>query len=186
MTTDIPIPTTVSPEAQGILAAISQRPPVPSPAADDVDGWREVTAAANSEDPQTVEAVALVTTAGVITGIDAPASPRQAGEAHYFVATPDGIPHDDDRVLLFIHGGGFTFGGGATARRSTEIIAGCYGVQTWGMDYRQLPDDPYPAGLDDCIAVYRELLVDHDPASIVVAGQSGGANLTAALMLRAQ
>ena len=60
------------------------------------------------------------------------------------------------------------------------------GLQTWGMDYRQLPHHPFPAGLDDCMAVYRELLEDHDPSDIVVMGGSGGANLALALTLRAR
>ena len=182
----IPIPSTVSAEAKAMLALIAQQPSMPSPTRDDTEGWRVVTAAATSDDPATIEAVALVTTAAVISDVKATVERHQVGDAVYFIATPEGLAADDDRILLFIHGGGFTFGGGEVARRSTEIIAGCYGVRTWGMDYRQLPTDPFPAGLDDCIAVYKELLKDHRPESIAVAGQSGGANLSAALLLRAR
>lgn len=182
----IPVPSTVSAQAQAILTAMSMRPPVPDPPKEDVEGWKMVAAAASSEEPNTVEAVALVTTAGVITGIPAEIEAHRVGDAKYFVATPDGLADGDERVLLFIHGGGFTFGGGHVARRSTEIIAGCYGVTTWGMDYRQLPEAPFPAGLDDVLAVYRELLKSRSPKNIFVAGQSGGANLSAALLLRAR
>lgn len=182
----IPIPSTISPEAQAVLGAMSQRLPVPDPPKDDVEGWKALVAVATSEDPSTVEALALVTTAGVLTGVSAEVETRQLGAATYFVATPEGLPDDDERVLLFLHGGSFTFGGGHTARRSTEIIAGCYGVTTWGVDYRQLPEAPFPAGLDDGLAVYRELLKTYRPQSIAIAGQSGGANLSAALLLRAK
>jgi acetyl esterase/lipase len=48
------------------------------------------------------------------------------------------------------------------------------------------PDHPYPAGLDDCIAFYRALLREHDPAEIVVGGASAGGNLAAALILKAR
>ena len=56
----------------------------------------------------------------------------------------------------------------------------------WAVDYRMPPDHPYPAGLDDCLTVYRALLEDHRPADIVVRGGSAGANLAAALILRAR
>jgi len=181
-----PIPSTISAAAQAVLAASAQRTPMPNPAPDDVEGWRMLAAAAASTDPATVEALALATTGAVVTGVAATVEPQQIGDAKFFVAVPDGLPADDERVLLYIHGGGFTFGGGAAARRSTELIAGAFGVRTWGMDYRQLPSDPFPAGLDDCMTVYRALLKRYRPESIAIAGQSGGANLSAALLLRAR
>jgi acetyl esterase/lipase len=48
------------------------------------------------------------------------------------------------------------------------------------------PDHPYPAGLDDCLAVYRALLEIRRPGEIIVGGTSAGANLAAALILRAR
>jgi acetyl esterase/lipase len=48
------------------------------------------------------------------------------------------------------------------------------------------PDHPYPAALDDCLAVYRQLLRDHPPDQLVVGGTSAGGNLAAALVLRAR
>jgi len=182
----IPIPSTISAEAQAILSAMSLRPPVPDPPREDIEAWKALVSVATSEDPPTVEALALVTTAAVLTGVPAEVETHQLGAATFFVATPEGLQDGDERVLLFLHGGSFTFGGGPTARRSTEIIAGCYGVTTWGVDYRQLPEAPFPAGLDDVLAVYRELLKTHRPQSIAIAGQSGGANVSAALLLRAK
>ncbi len=180
----MPIPTTISPAAQAILAASMQMAPQPNPEPGDAEGWAAMAARAASTDPATIEAVAKVTTASVDTGLAAPAESYEVDGAKYFIATPEGLG-DDDRVLYFIHGGGFVFGGGATASRSTELVAGSYGVRTWGIDYRQLPTDPYPAGLDDVLAVYRALLAHYRPDSIALAGQSGGSNLAAALLLRA-
>lgn len=180
-----PVPTTISAIAQAVLTAGGGPSPIPDPPKDDVATWQFIAGIAASEDPATVEAVALVTTAGVITGVDATTESHEVDGARYFVSVPDGVDPSDSRVLLFIHGGGFTFGGGATARRSTQIIAGAYGVTTYGIDYRQLPEAPFPAGLDDVMSVYRELLTQHQPRDIAVAGQSGGANLSAALLLRA-
>jgi acetyl esterase/lipase len=54
------------------------------------------------------------------------------------------------------------------------------------VDYRLAPAHPYPAALQDCVAVYRELLKTWDPARIVIGGSSAGGNLAAAatLMIR--
>ena len=59
-------------------------------------------------------------------------------------------------------------------------------MTTWSVDYRMPPDHPYPAALDDCLAVYRRLLEARPPERIVVGGGSAGGNLAAALMLRAR
>ena len=57
---------------------------------------------------------------------------------------------------------------------------------TWAPDYRMPPHHPYPAALDDCIAVYRAALEARSPEDIVVSGASAGGNLAAALLLRAR
>ena len=181
-----PIPTTISAEAQAVLAASAQRPASPNPDADDEAGWQALGQVAASTDPAMVEVLAMATTGAVVSDIAATVEAREIDGARFFVAEPDGLAPDDERVLFYIHGGGMTFGGGETARRSTQLLAGDFGVRVWGMDYRQLPDHPFPAGLDDCMTVYRALLRERRPQSIAIAGQSGGANLSAALLLRSR
>ena len=61
-----------------------------------------------------------------------------------------------------------------------------FGVEVYAVDYRLIPDHPYPAPLDDCMAAYREALKTHKPADLVVAGSSAGGNLVAAMLLRAR
>jgi acetyl esterase/lipase len=143
-------------------------------------------AAAATTEPEVLEIMALSTVGAIPSDEPVEVVDRIIGDARFTVATPASWAPEDLRVLLNMHGGGFTFGGGATTRRSTQLLAANMGIQTWGMDYRQLPHHPFPAGLDDCLAVYRELLRMHAPQHIVVMGQSGGANLAAALMLRAR
>jgi len=181
-----PIPTTLSPEAQAVLASVHERPALPTPTPSDTEGWALLEAAAATTDPEILEVMAMATVGAVPSDEPVDVVERAVGEATFFVAVPRSSAPDDRRVLLNMHGGGFTFGGGATARRSTQLVAANTGLQTWGMDYRQLPHHPFPAGLDDCLAVYRLLLEDRAPQEIVVMGQSGGANLAAALMLRAR
>jgi acetyl esterase/lipase len=66
------------------------------------------------------------------------------------------------------------------------MMATRVGVATYSPDYRMPPDHPYPAALDDCLAVYRHLLDRFAPERIVVGGASAGGNLAAALALRAR
>ncbi|ROQ00946.1 acetyl esterase/lipase [Rathayibacter sp. PhB93] len=184
MSARFPIPTTLSPEARAVLAAVHERPPLPTPTPSDTEGWAFLEAAAASTEPEVLEIMALSTVGAVPSDEEVDVVDRTVGDATFIVATPRSTTSEDRRVLLNMHGGGFTFGGGATARRSTQLLAGNMGLTTWGMDYRQLPHHPFPAGLDDCMTVYRLLLEDRAPEDVVVVGQSGGANLAAALMLR--
>jgi acetyl esterase/lipase len=89
-------------------------------------------------------------------------------------------------VYLDIHGGSLIMGGGACCRAMGIRAAARVGARTWAVDYRMPPDHPYPTPLDDCVGVYRRLLVDHAPRDIVVGGASAGGNLAAAMVLRAR
>jgi acetyl esterase/lipase len=77
-------------------------------------------------------------------------------------------------------------GGGAACRLLTSVTALQTGMVTWGVDYRMPPQHPFPAGLDDCVAVYRALLETRSPADVFVGGASAGGNLAAALIVRAR
>ncbi|MGO4229618.1 alpha/beta hydrolase fold domain-containing protein [Arthrobacter sp. YAF34] len=68
----------------------------------------------------------------------------------------------------------------------TEISALSAPVVHWAPDYRMPPTHPFPAALDDVVAVYKALLEVRDPAQIIVGGGSAGGNLAAALLLRAK
>lgn len=181
---ELPIPTTLSAEAQAVLNMMQSRPPLPALDPRDLDAWRAIMAERGA--PEAANAIALVTTGSVATGVPVETTEIALSKTVVHIGTPEGLPPDDDRVLLSIHGGGFTDGGGAASRAASGFVAGSYRVTTWNVDYRMLPDHPFPAGLDDCLEAYRLLLERHDPTSIVVSGVSAGGNLSAALLLRAQ
>ena len=89
-------------------------------------------------------------------------------------------------IYLDIHGGSLLMGGGKACEVMARRSAAQVQMQTWSVDYRMPPDHPYPAALDDVLAVYRGLLDVRAPEQIVVGGGSAGGNLAAALVLRAR
>ncbi len=104
-----------------------------------------------------------------------------------FVVTPEGVDEGPTQpIYLDIHGGSLVMGSGKACEVMARRMADQVQMQTWSVDYRMPPDDPYPAALDDVLAVYRGLLNDRAPEQIVVGGGSAGGNLAAALILRAR
>ncbi|WP_284984491.1 alpha/beta hydrolase fold domain-containing protein [Arthrobacter sp. efr-133-TYG-118] len=180
----ISLPAGLSPEATAWLTMLSSFPTTTPPLPDDLEAWTAATAAAAS--PEQIDAIALATTGAVRTGIAVEIDEVALSNSAVFVGTPEELPVGDERVLLSIHGGAFTVGGGESARAAAGFVAGAYGVTVWSLDYRMPPKHPYPAALDDCVEAYRALLETHDPTSIAVSGLSAGGNLAAALLLRAR
>jgi acetyl esterase/lipase len=89
-----------------------------------------------------------------------------------------------DRYLyLYIHGGAFVFGSGRFAMAFGAKAADELGVRTVSVDYRTPPAHPFPAALEDCFAVYRQLLAEARGRKIVIGGSSAGGNLAAAVTL---
>jgi acetyl esterase/lipase len=179
----IPVPTSISPEAQQFLAAgLAMAEGAPEPAPDDLDAWRALIAASD----EGITAMFDMRTAGKNTTIER----SSVGDVPLFVLTPDGLGDgvDDivDATYLEIHGGSFSMGSGDACRAMTQVTAEAVRMPTWAVDYRTPPDHPYPAALDDCLAVYRRLLEVEAPERIVVGGPSAGGNLAAALILRAR
>lgn len=91
--------------------------------------------------------------------------------------TPLHVPAANaDKVLLDLHGGGFDSDSGSY----TETIPIAYyaRVPVVAALYRLAPEHPFPAAVDDAVAVYRELLKTHKPEQIAIYGTSAGAILT--------
>lgn len=173
----IPVPGHLSSEAAGVLG-MGRMDLFPFPAQDDIDGWRSMVA----EREQLMrsflsEAFETLPVSGETVSVDG---------VTVHVLMPDGVDVNDPRVYLDIHGGALITGSGDSCRGMGAMAAVRNQVCTWSVDYRMPPDHPYPAALDDCMRVYRELLRQHRPAHLVVGGSSAGGNLAAALVLRAR
>jgi len=91
---------------------------------------------------------------------------------------------DESRVLLFLHGGAYVMGSSKTHRTMVSHIAKAAGVRALLPNYRLAPEDPFPAGLEDCLAVYRQLLAGEvEPGKLAIAGDSAGGGMTMATLL---
>ncbi len=94
------------------------------------------------------------------------------------VVTPDNMPEGNkDKVLLNLHGGGFNSDSGSYTE--SIPIASYAGMKVVAVLYRLAPENPFPAAVDDSVAVYKELLKTYKPDHIVIYGTSAGAILTA-------
>ena len=91
------------------------------------------------------------------------------------------VPDDSptDKVLLYIHGGGFVLGLTSLHLEMAAYLGKKLGMRVLMVDYRVAPEYPFPAPLDDCVTAYRWLVKQGMSAqNIVVAGDSAGGNLT--------
>jgi monoterpene epsilon-lactone hydrolase len=90
-----------------------------------------------------------------------------------------------DKVIYYLHGGGYISGSAKTGRPLTAPLARQMGVRIFSVDYRLAPEHRFPAGLDDAVAGYRWLLsTGIDAKNISVMGDSAGGGMTLALALR--
>jgi acetyl esterase/lipase len=107
----------------------------------------------------------------------------EAGGRPALWANPLGAAQD--RVILFIHGGGFIAGSINCHRKLAAHLAKASGCRALITDFRLAPEHPFPAQLDDCVAAYRWLLEQgFQPGHIATAGDSAGGNLATAVCLK--
>ena len=173
----IPVPDTVSPQMQAVIA----RPVNPrwSIVPNTPDEWKAVVdkaaLAVVAELPKVRGALGVTVQPTTIAGVKA------------FIVTPKVIPpRNRDRVLLHFHGGVRVFNPGEAGTREAILMAGFGGFKVISVDYRMPPDFPFPAALDDAVAVYREMLKTSEAKNIGIFGASAGGSLTLTTLLRAK
>ena len=89
-----------------------------------------------------------------------------------------------DRVFVHAHGGAFVFGGGDSTLREAVWVADGLGVKVVSVDYRRPPLYPFPAALEDVLAVYEDVIKQQGAAKTAIFGSSAGGNITLATVLR--
>jgi epsilon-lactone hydrolase len=159
----IPVPATVSPEAQRSLGRPASDKAVPQTLAErrtGTDAWQ----ARAGEAFRAIYPVEIQqqTIAGVPVRVITP---------------PDVSPEHRSRVLINLHGGGFNSDSGSLSE--SIPVAALSKTQVVAVLYRLAPEHKFPAALDDAVAVYQEVLKTHRPQDIGIFGTSAGAILTA-------
>jgi acetyl esterase/lipase len=166
----------VSERAREFLS-VPARAAAPPPALDDTEGWLQRVA---EGDKYLIER---------FSDLEFPLSvvETEIRGVRTYVLRGEGVDEGADTpVYLDIHGGALIMGGGEACRLMAGWGAVVNGMVSWAPDYRMPPLHPYPTPLDDCLAVYRELLAVRQPHDIFVGGASAGGNLAAALVVRAR
>ena len=104
---------------------------------------------------------------------------------HADVIVPKGAgPHP---VMLYIHGGGWIMGSPKTHDKLARQCA-AEGYLTINLDYRLAPENPFPAGIDDCVFAAKWIASNAkrwngDATRLAIGGDSAGGNLTAATLI---
>jgi len=169
----VPVPGTISPEAQKVVARVQSDAAVPETLEErraKTDRWQ---AGAGEAMKKIYPAnVAADTIAGVPVRVVTPLN----------IASEERAAEKRDRVLINLHGGGFNADSGSLTE--TIPMANLTGMKVIAVLYRLAPEHPFPAGLDDAVAVYKELLKKYKPAHIAIYGTSAGAILTAEVTVK--
>lgn len=112
---------------------------------------------------------------------------QELGGVPVFVSTPPTLPEANRlRVLMHLHGGGYVLFPGLVGAGEGMMMAGYGGFRVVSVDYRMAPDHPFPAAVEDAVAVWKALLAEHDPARTAIFGTSAGGGLTLATLFRAR
>ena len=94
---------------------------------------------------------------------------------------PDSVdPRHENHRLIYVHGGAYVVGGGEAGVMEAVLIANRARIQVLAVDYRMPPAHPFPAAVDDAVAVYRHMLENRPASAIALGGTSAGGGLTLA------
>lgn len=89
-----------------------------------------------------------------------------------------------DRVVMYLHGGGYVFGSAKSHAALATQISASAGASVLFVEYRLAPEHPFPAAVEDSTTAYRWLLAQGiAPAHIAIAGDSAGGGLSLATLL---
>ncbi len=176
----IPVPQEegLSPAAQALVAA-PYRGPAWNVNPADADGWRAIVA--KLADASLPGLAAARQTLGVTM------EPATIAGVKCFVFTPKDIPEAHrNQLVVNVHGGGYVYGPGVSGTAEAMLMAAYGGYKVIEFDYRMPPDFPYPAAMDDAMAVWKAAVAMQDPSRIAIVGTSTGGGMTLAMILRAK
>jgi epsilon-lactone hydrolase len=174
---DVPVPETVSPAEQAVIA--QPLSPIWNAHPKSAEEWKALVAK--------VAEGTMKTLPEMRKRLGVSVEPTTIAGVKAYVVTPEKIADANrNRLLFHVHGGGYVLAPGEAGTREAILAAGYVGIKMISVDYRMPPDFPYPAAMDDAMAVWKEVLKTTDPKRIAVFGTSTGGGMTLALVLRAK
>jgi monoterpene epsilon-lactone hydrolase len=168
----IPVPKTISLEAQKYLAAAVPR-------TEKISWTREGIAMADRFLAERCAVLPQLFPADVTTH-------ELSAASLYEISSKAAAKINEARAVLYVHGGAYLVGGGIIAAHMALPVAAMASCRVYSIDYRMPPDHPFPAALDDALDAYRFVLGRFKPQNIAIYGGSAGAGLAAALILKAR
>jgi acetyl esterase/lipase len=175
----LPTPSTVSPQLQRSISMLAAAPRIPmSGAPETAERWKAFVADADAQalalKPVLARMFPHTETRGEIAGVTV----REITPAGYDPGRAGG------RRLVHFHGGGYIMNGGEASTGEAVLGAHYSGLKVVSVDYRMPPDHPFPAAVDDAVAVWAALAEDHAPAAMGAFGTSAGGGLALAMALK--
>ncbi|SFM78820.1 Acetyl esterase/lipase [Chitinophaga sp. YR627] len=95
--------------------------------------------------------------------------------------SPDNAPEND--IVVYIHGGAFIYGSLTSHAPLVSHIARTLNRRVLLIDYRLAPEHPFPAGIEDCIAVITMLTAENPQITFGIIGDSAGGNIAMSIQL---
>jgi epsilon-lactone hydrolase len=171
----LPVPETVSAQMQQLIA----RPPMTPAAPRTADEWKALVATASEIEKTRIAALRRHFSVEI--------TEEAIGGVHCYLITPQEIPaRNRNRLLVTVHGGGYVFGPGEAGNLEAITMAGFARMKVLSIDYRMPPDFPYPAAIDDAMAVWKQIVRRVRPARIGLFGTSTGGAMTLSMVQRAK
>jgi len=157
------VPATISPQAQEFMRALPDPSSYPStPVRGDLEGWRKAQAA---QEQRAEPAMAAI---------------RKEYQPHISHRAVGGVPvldirprdyRADARIIVFVHGGGYTMSSAASSLGASVPLAADTGIRVVSVDYTLAPFASYSKMLDQVITVIEAIQTDgHKPENIAMVG----------------
>jgi epsilon-lactone hydrolase len=177
----IPVPSSASLQLQNAIRQSHQPTDVPPPPKT-LDDWKRLTQpSASSEETNVRALIALRQRLGVTEVSEVIAGVR------CYILTPKVIsPRNRNRLVLNLHLGGFIWGRGELGTEWATHLASLFGYRVIVVDYRLLPEHPFPAALDDAGAVWKAITKSTKPKNVALVGGSVGGGLVLSVVQRAE
>lgn len=173
----IPVPDTVSPQVQKLIAA--PLTPTWNVIPKTAEEWKAQVNAGAAATMQTLPALREELRVKV--------EPTTIDGVKAYTVTPENIPPENrNRLLVHVHGGCYVSFPGESGTGEAIYMAGFGRFKIISVDYRMPPDHPYPAALDDAMTVWKAAVKMADPKNMAIFGSSAGGALTLSMVLRAK